>query len=291
MDLRTDPLTGDVSVVVARRQGRPNLPDDRCPFCPGGLEAPDPYTVRWFPNRWPPLPDDRAEVVLYTDDHDATFASLGVDGARPVVDLWAERSQALGSRPDVSYVLVFENRGPAVGATISHPHGQIYAFDHVPPRPAAEYHRALGSNVDAALGPTAAGPDDELLVVRAGGWQAWVPPAATWPYEMLVAPIDHVDDLPSLSDDGRDGLAATLTDALGRLDALFDAPMPYMMWFHQRPFDGIDRPAVRLHAHVTPLWRSAGVQRFVAAAELGAEVYFNPVDPADAAASLRAAGR
>ncbi len=132
-------------------------------------------------------------------------------------------------------------------------------------------------------------------MVRAGGWQAWVPPAATWPYEMLVAPIDHVDDLPSLSDDGRDGLAATLTDALGRLDApRFDArPHAYTMWerTYQRPFDGIDRPAVRLHAHVTPLWRSAGVQRFVAAAELGAEVYFNPVDPADAAASLRAAGR
>lgn len=288
-DARTDPLTGEVSVVVARRQGRPNLPDERCPFCPGGIEAPDPYDVRWFPNRWPPLPNGRAEVVLYTDDHDATFASLGADGARLVVDLWAQRSEALGSRPDVAYVLVFENRGPAVGATIAHPHGQIYAFDHVPPRPRQEYDRDIDGSADASLSRHAAGSDDERLVVRTGGWQAWVPWAATWPYEMLVAPLEHVPDLPSLTDAQRQGLAATLTDALGRLDALFDAPMPYMMWFHQRPFDGIDHPAVRLHAHITPLWRSAGVQRFVAAAELGAEVYFNPVDPADAAARLRAA--
>ena len=82
------------------------------------------------------MPDDRCEVVLYTPSHDATFASLGVEGARDVVDLWADRSAALGARDDVAYVLVFENRGAEVGATIAHPHGQIYAFDLVPPAPA-----------------------------------------------------------------------------------------------------------------------------------------------------------
>ena len=42
-------------------------------------------------------------------------------------------------RPDVEFVLVFENRGPEVGATIAHPHGQIYAYDHVPSRPARRF--------------------------------------------------------------------------------------------------------------------------------------------------------
>ena len=80
---------------------------------------------------------NRCEVVLYTPDHDATFWSLGVDGVRKVIDLWAERTTALGQRDDVDFVLVFENRGPQVGATIAHPHGQIYAYDHVPQRPAS----------------------------------------------------------------------------------------------------------------------------------------------------------
>ncbi len=97
--------------------------------------------MRWFPNRWPPLDGDRAEVVLYTPDHDATFASLGAAGARKVVDLWAERTAALGGRDDVDYVLVFENRGPEVGATIAHPHGQIYGYDAVPPRALVELER------------------------------------------------------------------------------------------------------------------------------------------------------
>ena len=80
---------------------------------------------------------NRCEVVLYTPDHDATLWSLGVSGVRKVIDLWAERTTALGRRDDVDFVLVFENRGAQVGATIAHPHGQIYAYDHVPQRPAS----------------------------------------------------------------------------------------------------------------------------------------------------------
>ena len=80
-------------------------------------------------------------------------ASLGVDGARKVIDLWADRTEALGARDDVDYVLVFENRGAEVGATIAHPHGQIYAYDHVPSRQARRL--AAGWAPDTA-------PDDRL---------------------------------------------------------------------------------------------------------------------------------
>ncbi len=55
-DVRTDPLSGATTVITGSRQGRPNLPTSGCPFCVGGLEAPDPYETRWFPNRWPAIP-------------------------------------------------------------------------------------------------------------------------------------------------------------------------------------------------------------------------------------------
>ncbi|MCB9371995.1 MAG: galactose-1-phosphate uridylyltransferase [Microthrixaceae bacterium] len=287
-DRRVDPLTGEAAVIVAKRQARPNLGEgvhtrsSGCPFCPGGIEAPDDYDVKAFPNRWPSISDGRCEVVLYTSDHDATFASLGVAGARKVVDLWAERTAHLGARDDVHYVLVFENRGPEVGATIPHPHGQIYAFPEVPPAPRRELEGA-----SCAL--CGVDPGDRL-VSQAGGWRAWVPDAATWPYSLLVAAVAHEPDLPALGPDERDGLAATLVDVLGRLDALFDAPMPYMLWFHQRPSDGGPWPTAHLHLHLAPLYRSPGTQRYVAAGELGSGMFFNPVDPVDAAAALRAAG-
>jgi UDPglucose--hexose-1-phosphate uridylyltransferase len=300
---RIDPLTGDQVVIVSERQGRPVTDgSDGCPFCVGGTEAPEPYDVRWFPNRWPAMPGGRCEVVLYTADHEATFWSLGTDGARRVVDLWAERSAALGARPDVRYVLPFENRGAAVGATIDHPHGQIYAYDVVPPRALAELtgseraehgdrpDTSVADRVRAALGPGAEhdGPGDRRVGPTVAGWRAWVPAAATWPYELLVAPERPVPDLPSLDEEGRDGLSAVLVDALARLDGLFAEPMPYLLWIHQRPFDGRDWPDAWLHVHVAPQHRAAGTPRYVASAEVGAGIYFNPVEPAHAAAALRA---
>jgi UDPglucose--hexose-1-phosphate uridylyltransferase len=274
-----DELTGADVVIVGSRQGRPNLPPSGCPFCVGGIEAPAPYAVRWFVNRWPAMPDDRCEVVLYTAEHDAQLWSIGSAGVRKVVDLWADRTAALGARDDVDYVLVFENRGPEVGATIAHPHGQIYAFDHVPPAARVE----LGD----ACALCASTP--EHVVHESGDWTTSVPAAASWPYELRLAPASHVADLPSLDDAGRDALATLLVDATRRLDALFDASMPYMLWIHQRPTDGGPWPTAHLHVHVAPLLRAAGTPRFVAAGELGSGVYFNPVDPADAVRALRAA--
>jgi UDPglucose--hexose-1-phosphate uridylyltransferase len=275
---RVDELSGDLVHVVANRQGRPNLPASGCPFCPGGAEAPNAYDVRWFPNRWPPLPDARAEIVLYTPRHDAAFWQLSVREARRVVDLWAERTRELGGRDDVDYVLVFENRGPEVGATIAHPHGQIYGLDLVPPR----------ARIELESTPTVFADEQTDRDVAANEtWRARVPLAANWPYELLLAPRSQVADLPSLEGAARDGLAALLVDVLGRLDRLFDDPMPYMMWFHQRPTDGDDWPNAWLHLHIAPLYRSPGTPRFVAAGELGSGLFFNPVDPADAAARLR----
>ena len=186
----------------------------------------------------------------------------------------------MGARPDVAYVLVFENRGPEVGATIPHPHGQIYAYDEIPPVPAREL-------AAQRLLPCAIRPASDLVVTEAGGWRAAVPEAADWPYGLLLAPEAHVPDLPSLTSDGRNGLAAVLVDAFGRLDRLFDAPMPFMAWFHQRPTDGGDWPTAHLHLHVAPLLRSPATPRFVAAAEVGGGIFFNPVRPEDAAAHLR----
>lgn len=276
---RIDPLSGAPAWMVPARQDRPNLPADKCPFCIGGIEAPGEYEVLAFPNRWPPFDDGRAEIVLYTSQHESSFADLSPDHARRVVDLWAERSASLGARDDVSYVLVFENRGPEVGATIAHPHGQIYAFDIVPPVVVNEYATAQSAAFSV--------PSGDVVVAAHGEWSAWVPLAASWPYELVLAPATDVPDLPSLNDNQRSNLASLLIDCIGRLDALFDAPMPFMMWFHQRPFDDIERSPLRVHAHIAPLLRSPGTQRFVAAGELGSGVWFNPVEPTTAAAQLR----
>jgi UDPglucose--hexose-1-phosphate uridylyltransferase len=225
------------------------------------------------------LPDGRAELLLYTAHHHAAFWSLGVEDAAAVVALWQERTAAHAARADVSYVLLFENRGPAVGATVPHPHGQLYAFGFVPEVPARELH--------VASCPLCGACDPDRVVVAAERWRVEVPHAPAWPYELRVSPTRHAPDLPDLGEQEIRELAAVLVDSLARLDQLFEAPMPYMLWWHQRPTDGGEWPQAHVHAHVAPLWRSPGTPRFVAAGELGSGVYFNPVVPEEAAARLR----
>ena len=282
-DKRIDVHLGTTVHVVGSRQARPNLPSSGCPFCPGGLEAPDPYDVRWFRNRWPAMSGDRCEVVLYTSEHDATFWSLGSAGVRKVINLWAERTRELGSRDDVDFVLVFENRGAEVGATIAHPHGQIYAYDHVPDRPRQIF--SSGWEPDAQPG--------QRSVVSNDTWQAYVPYAPTHPIALTLAPRARVPDLAGLDEQGRDDLAALLVDVFARLDRLYDQPLPYMMWMMQRPTTpnaADDYPDAWLQIEIVSPWRSAGVSRFIAAAEVACGEFFNPVIPEDLAAKLRSLG-
>ena len=217
------------------RQSRPNRPVAECPFCVGGLEAPEQYEAKAFVNRWPMwVPGDAvertgsqipargaSEVVLYSPDHDASLASLGVASVRRVIDLWAARTVELLARPEVKYVLIFENRGRDAGATIAHPHGQIYGFPFVPPVPTREAEVARRDGC-----PLCREEPGERLVYESGGWRAWVPYASAYPYGLLLAPTAHVGGLPELDDVGRNGLAAALIDCLSRLDRLFDRAIP-----------------------------------------------------------------
>jgi UDPglucose--hexose-1-phosphate uridylyltransferase len=278
-NFRIDPLTGACVVITPWRQDRPNLPDRGCPFCPGGLEAPHHYDVRCITNRWPALPAGRHELVLHSPNHASSFLSLGTEATAQVVEVWSARTAKLGARQDVGYVFVFENRGRAIGATIDHPHSQILAFGEVPPVALAE--------LSAASCEMCGKPHDELTVARHDGWLARVPWAPSWPYEMVISPHEHVPDLPAAGRVLRGGLAVILVESLARLAAVLGEAEPYMLWIHQRPADGKDWPAAHLHLHLAPVLRAPGTIRHLAAAEFGAGVFFDPVDPRDAAARLR----
>jgi UDPglucose--hexose-1-phosphate uridylyltransferase len=310
-ELRFDALSRDWVSIVGHRQNRPNLPSHGCPFCVGGLEAPEPYETRWFENRWPAYepgePVDSghlealgvsrfdavgaAEVILYSPRHDGSLGSLGSQQIRKVVDLWAERTTELLARPEVRYVLVFESRGPEAGATIHHPHGQIYAFPLVPPAAVGEVAGTTEPDCRVCASLREELAEGTRVVFDNGDWVAWVPFASEYPYGVRVAPRRHLGLLSELDDEGRDGLAAALYDVLGRYDRLWeDDPnrseiFPYLMWIHQAPaeHDG----EYHLHFHFAPPQRSAGVARYIAAGEVGSGLLSNPVIPEEAAETLR----
>ena len=194
--LRFNELRGEQVVYAVDRQDRTFLPTTgHCPLCPTRpgeppTEIPFPgYELAVLDNRFPAFeaPVGAAEVVAYTDDHAGSFGGLPRERAEALMWVWRQRYEELGSRPDVDYVFIFENRGIEVGATLQHPHGQIYAYPFLPPVPALE--RAA----DERLGDCAVCAllrremeEDERVVHSDEDVVAYVPYAARWPYEVHV---------------------------------------------------------------------------------------------------------
>jgi UDPglucose--hexose-1-phosphate uridylyltransferase len=232
-------------------------------------------------------------VVCFSPRHDLTLAELPLGALRQVVDVWAEQYQELGVRPEIGYVQIFENRGAMMGASNPHPHGQIWATEHLPGIPAREqdaqsdYLAATGRSLlaDYVALEEARG---ERIVCANEHFVALVPFWAVWPFETMVVGRRPVGALPDLADDERTALADILRRVTTRYDNLFQVSFPYSMGFHQRPTDGLGHPEWHLHAHfLPPLLRSASVRKFMVGYELLAEAQ-RDITPEQAAERLRA---
>jgi UDPglucose--hexose-1-phosphate uridylyltransferase len=205
------------------------------------------------------------------------------------VDLWVDQVAELTA--DHAWVQVFENRGPEMGASNNHPHGQIWAGSAIPHVVGAEdatqrrHHQNTGSPllVDYLAREHAAGL---RIVVETAEWTAVVPFWATWPYEILLTPTAPVQRLTDLTRSQRTGLAATLAELLARYDNLFRRPFPYSMGWHGAPGTA-EAPHWQLHAHFYPPLLAAEKRKFMVGYELLAETQ-RDITAEDAAARLRA---
>lgn len=291
VELRFDELRGEEVVYAAHRQERTFLPAAAdCPLCPTRPAGPvteiprAAFEIAVFENRFPSFsaPRGAAEVVVYGDAHEGSFATLTAARAEALMWVWRERCAELGTRADVEYVMPFENRGVEVGVTLDHPHGQVYGFPFVPPVIAAE--RAA----DARHGGCAPCvllerelADGRRVVHETPATVAYVPHAARWPYEVHVALRGHRRSLLECAAPELRDLAAALQAVTAGYDALFDRPFPYVLCMHG---DG-----GHVHVELYSPVRSAERLKFLAGCELGAGTFLNDTLPEDTAATLRGA--
>ena len=271
----------------AQRSAPTDGPPDAAPLPPDG-----PPETGGVPGR---PPTGRCEVVCFTSDHDASFASLPPRRVRTVLEAWADRTTVLSSTPGIEQVYCFENRGEEIGVTLHHPHGQIYGFPFVTPRTtrmldqAKAYAAAGRGNLFDVMvaGEQAAGT---RIVARNEHWTAFVPAAARWPYEILLFPARRVPNIPALGEAARGAFCDIYPDLLRRFDALFGMPLPYIAAWHQAPAgDEFARREFGLHLQVMSIRRAPGKLKYLAGTESGMGVWINDITPEEAALRLREA--
>ncbi|MCU1545332.1 MAG: galT [Homoserinimonas sp.] len=308
--MRQDVLTGDWVSIAAARQNRAFLPpahlDPLAPSTPENpSEIPSMYDVAVFENKSPSFgpglgdtdvagigfersapAHGRTEVVCFSPEHEGSFGTLSPSRARTVIEAWADRTSALSALPGIQQVFPFENRGEAIGVTLRHPHGQIYAYPYITPRT-----QRLITSIDE-LGPDLferileAERASERVVLSGANWTAFVPFAARWPIEVHMLPHRQVPDFAATNDDERNELASLYLTLLRGIDKIYDTPTPYIAAWHQAPVH-TKRDEIRLMLQVTSPRRAATKLKYLAGSEAAMGAWIGDVAPEQSAALIR----
>ncbi|MFA8435229.1 MAG: UDP-glucose--hexose-1-phosphate uridylyltransferase [Marinifilaceae bacterium] len=330
---RYNPLTGEWVLVSPHRAKRPwqgqvekvseeERPqhDPECYLCPGNFRVggeinPDYDGTYVFTNDFAALKPDAPEGKLAEDDlfraesetgicrvicfsprHDLTIPQMEVDAVKKVVDLWQEQYLELGSRQNINYIQIFENKGSVMGCSNPHPHGQIWAQSSVPDEPNKEsqnllrYYEKHGKTLLQDYLSRELEKKERILVEN-DHFVALVPFWATWPFETMIVSKRAIQHLGQMNEEEKLAFAAIYRELTIIYDNLFEVSFPYSAGIHQAPTDGEDHPEWHLHMHFyPPLLRSATVKKFM----VGYEMLGNPqrdITPETSAERLRSLSR
>ena len=264
----------------------------QCPFCtgneastppeiearrpPGGAPDTPGWTLRVVPNKYPALAGLH-EVILHSPDHAAELEDLAPDDLTAAVACYQRRIAAQLAGGAAAATLVV-NRGHGSGASLEHPHAQLFATPVLPSLlqdELMEFERHRNRYGTCVLCDEMEDAGDRLVLD--GRYVAWVPAAARFGYELWLAPADHEVDVraadpKALGEALRRALVAVRTATAGA---------PCNLWLHTAPAE----PRGPFHWHVEIAPRLSTLAGF----ELGSDIAIVSVDPSEAAAALRAA--
>ncbi|HEY5478137.1 MAG TPA: hypothetical protein VIJ84_00825 [Gaiellaceae bacterium] len=298
----SDPLSGREVIFAPSRTLRPGhfearrepeAPDEAetCPFCEGREQqtppelfalgapkgrAPDTpgWKVRVVPNLYPAFA--RQQVVVHTPTHIRSLADVSDEQLVLIAESWAEAAERAWAE-GFDHLLAVINEGKTSGASLPHSHSQLVWLEQAPPEVAAEAPRlrrddcalcALLHDLDPALKLAERRLGDSTVSLA-------VAPTGRAPYELLIAPEDHLPD----SFGNSELLAAALAlaaEGARRLNAA-EGASPFNLWLHNFQGDG--------HWHLELVPRL----NIYAGIELGGGIFINTLPPGEAAARLREA--
>lgn len=326
---RWHPLREEWVIVAAHRQDRPwsgntiandetNPPeyDADCYLCPGnprvsGAVNPQYATTFVFdndhpcvsvaaPTELPPAPavykhrpaNGVARVVCYSPKHNLTLAELQLDDVVELMTVWQAQYRELAALPEIAHVLIFENKGVAVGVSNPHPHCQIYATNfvfqtiekeaQVSERYLRETGRVLFQDILAAEQS-----DGRRIITENQSAVAFIPYFARYAYEVFVSPKETHASLADLSAEEVRDLADVLKTVTVKFDNLWRLPFPYVMALHQAPADGGNYSAFHFHIEFHPPLRRPNLLKYLAGPEIGGGNFLSDTSPEEKAEELR----
>ncbi len=320
-ELRQDPVTGVWSILAVGRSRRPGAvpgaspAEPACPFCPGSESLTPPETwaagreggppdspgwkVRVVPNLYPAFMPEAGtrgwrrgtrvgrpghgghEVIVNSPQHDRSLGDMDHEEAVGLMHAYLARYRHFAAQPRIKQVQVIINHKREAGASLDHPHAQVFVLPMVSRAISDELREARRSRKGCPLCVTAEeAREDGRVVLENGTWTAFAPYAARAPFEIRFAPRRHNPDFAAIDEGEIEGMAEVLIRTLGAISSLLGDP-PYNLWIHTAPNDGKNHAYYHWHVEMIPrIIISAGF-------EMATGMHLNILAPEEAARQLR----
>jgi len=217
------------------------------------------------------------KVICFSPNHSLTLPLMSEEAIVEVIKLWKNEYHTLGQLEGINHVQIFENKGEIMGCSNPHPHGQIWAQESIPEvvLKKQNHQKHYWETHHKSLLKTYIEQELELnerIILKNKHFVALVPYWAVWPYETMIVPLEHLQNIGQMNSGMERSFAEIIKQLTTKYDNLFETSFPYSSGIHQSPTDG-DHPEWHFHmSFYPPLLRSATVKKFM----VGYEMFANP---------------
>jgi UDPglucose--hexose-1-phosphate uridylyltransferase len=290
--------------------------DPDCYLCPGntrinGAINPDYKDVYIFQNDFAALQNNIKEfsldnkllkaksesgickVICFSPDHSKSLGEMSKKEILKVIEAWQTEYMLLGKEKNINYVQIFENKGEIMGCSNPHPHGQIWSQSSLPNEVVKKNTNQLNYFLDQQSSLLKDYLNQELkekerIIYENKNCVVLVPFWAIWPFETMIIPKKHQQNISTLDVKEREDFAEAILVITKTYDKLFEYSFPYSSGIHQAPTDNKNNQHWHWHmSFYPPLLRSAAIKKFM----VGYEMFGMPqrdITPEQAALRLKA---
>lgn len=230
-------------------------------------------------------PGNGFQELVVMRDHDRPLGVLKKEEIGILIEAYIMRYHALRAEPCVEYILILHNSGSRAGATVPHPHSQIFAIPIIPPDVArslsgsrAYFHKHRRCvHCDMLHWEIR---EKKRIIYQNGSFVVLAPYASKVAYEVRIFPKKHEARFEAIDPEQKADLAEALRFTFARIYKILKNP-DYNFFIHTAPPK--DTHARHYHWHMEILPRVA----IWGGLELGAGIEVVKVAPEEAARILR----
>jgi len=228
--------------------------------------------------------------VIITRPHNILTGFLSDDLMDLNLKVYQDRMRELSGHPEVEYVHVLQNYGRDAGASLTHPHSQIFATPFVPEHLHGEvtgchsYFQQYGACIYCEMIYKEL-QEQSRIVLDHKDFLVFTPFASRVPYALRIVPKRHQASFMDMTDQERKSLSLVLKYILQKIYYQLDNPA-YNYYIHTLPvthslLTRYDDRSFHWHLEILPRLNVWG------GFELGSDVYVNIILPEAAADLLR----